>query len=380
MLLFLLVFFYIRRLAFSLESFGDFVECRSSKQEKYSAAWLVSSALLRALPESYLGLERLEKPGTMMEGASFLVFEGNTVFKSVDLLDFYVEHLSWYERRLRKVAPTEVVAEVLKSKTQRKRHLLRKNNILAVMPFYAAGAGQGPSSVSLRLPYLKATLASVSFFAEKRVVAVQNDRDYKALESMGLWDVLLLPVANPNKLGVATLIALHRLLRNGLTFGSSRRSYADYQDIDYVYYTESDQILRMRSLRHLLKIVDANPKRNVLVPRRVLPLPVSRDFDPSHTRLQASEELRTNSKSDTHDGFHRSQRCCFSGDLADACKQVDLIDRSTFAERNHSLLRPSPEGFALLPAEGNFLKMLFRPCLTHDPTPTTRGGCLLKKT
>ena len=73
------------------------------KQIKYSAAWFVNAEMLRKWPASGLDEERLENPGTMMEGASFLLFEGpgrRMVYKSADLLRFYVEHLSWYERRL----------------------------------------------------------------------------------------------------------------------------------------------------------------------------------------------------------------------------------------------------------------------------------------
>merc|ERR1711965_16459 len=74
--------------------------CRGPKQAKYSAAWLASSDLLRSLPESYLNTSRLFKRGTMMEAASFLLLEKTATYKTRDFLDFYVEHMSWYERRL----------------------------------------------------------------------------------------------------------------------------------------------------------------------------------------------------------------------------------------------------------------------------------------
>ena len=42
----------------------------------------------------------------MMEGASFLLLDhAKTTYKTLDLLDFYVEHLSWYERRLLVAGP-----------------------------------------------------------------------------------------------------------------------------------------------------------------------------------------------------------------------------------------------------------------------------------
>ena len=62
--------------------------CRGPKQAKYSAAWLASSDLLRALPESYLNTSRLFKRGTMMEAASFLLLEKTATFKTRDFLEF----------------------------------------------------------------------------------------------------------------------------------------------------------------------------------------------------------------------------------------------------------------------------------------------------
>ena len=98
--------------------------CRGPKQAKYSAAWLASSDLLRALPESYLNTSRLFKRGTMMEAASFLLLEKTATFKTRDFLDFYVEHLSWYERRL--IVATNPLADGVKVLGAARRALATK--------------------------------------------------------------------------------------------------------------------------------------------------------------------------------------------------------------------------------------------------------------
>ena len=82
-------------------SFEGGVLCTGSRQELYSAAWIASTAMLAAFP---IDRARLQRPGTGMEGATLILMElthNQRVFKSVDLLELFMEHLSWYERDLR---------------------------------------------------------------------------------------------------------------------------------------------------------------------------------------------------------------------------------------------------------------------------------------
>ena len=167
--------------------------CRGPKQAKYSAAWLASSDLLRSLPESYLNTSRLFKRGTMMEAASFLLLEKTNTFKTRDFLDFYVEHLSWYERRL--IVATNPLDQREKVLGAARRALAtkieamsfqrgRQLDAVAVMPFYGQGQGQGPSSVGLRGIYLNATIDSVrAALTRTVVVAVHNEQDLEFVET-----------------------------------------------------------------------------------------------------------------------------------------------------------------------------------------------------
>ena len=191
--------------------------CRGPKQAKYSAAWLASRAFLAGLDEGYLNTTRLSKPGTMMEGASFLVLErpgGARTVKTLDLLDLYVEHLSWYERRL--LVAGQELAKRHGSKEAGQRPVAYGRRVMgdhvrrfaahfqrgparaasaktvAVMPFFAAGQGQGPSSRGLRSAYLNATLRSVrATLTDHVVVAVTNAADLEAALDHGpLMDAL----------------------------------------------------------------------------------------------------------------------------------------------------------------------------------------------
>ena len=168
--------------------------CRGPKQAKYSAAWLADTDLLRSLPESYLNTSRLFKRGTMMEAASFLLLEKTATYKTRDFLDFYVEHLSWYERRLivatnpldqrEKVlgdARRALATKITEMPTTRAQRLL---DAVAVMPFYGQGQGQGPSSVGLRGIYLNATISSIrAALTRTVVVAVHNEQDLEFVET-----------------------------------------------------------------------------------------------------------------------------------------------------------------------------------------------------
>ena len=128
-----------------------------------------------------------------MEAASFLLLEKTATYKTRDFLDFYVEHLSWYERRLivatnplvdrEKVLGDARRALATKLKAMSFRQKQRPLDAVAVMPFYGQGQGQGPSDVGLRGIYLNATLDSVrAALTRTVVVAVHNERDVEFVE------------------------------------------------------------------------------------------------------------------------------------------------------------------------------------------------------
>lgn len=109
-----------------------------------------------------------------MEGASHIQMKGRSLFKSVDMFDFFIQHLSWYERRLDSdPAIKGTVTARLKHQTRTLTGVdntglggpfeknsyhnpLRQKNgqVLVVMPFYGAGKGSGNSDFSARATYL----------------------------------------------------------------------------------------------------------------------------------------------------------------------------------------------------------------------------------
>ena len=78
--------------------FNGIYDC-PNQGEAYSAAYLVTKGTFL---RHQVGEDRLLGGQGNMEGASHAVFRRARLTKTVDLFDFFIEHLSWYERRMAK--------------------------------------------------------------------------------------------------------------------------------------------------------------------------------------------------------------------------------------------------------------------------------------
>lgn len=174
-----------------------------------------------------------------MEGASHIQMKGRSLFKSVDMFDFFIQHLSWYERRLDSdPAIKGTVTARLKHQTRTLTGVdntglggpfeknsyhnpLRQKNgqVLVVMPFYGAGKGSGNSDFSARATYLNITVLSLYEIFPNIVISVgpESDYNYVAYESgLPLYDVMATPwIVKPSALGFATIISAQRRFTSG---------------------------------------------------------------------------------------------------------------------------------------------------------------------
>ena len=76
-----------------------------------------------------------------MEAASYVVMHASAKVKTVDLLDFFVVHLSWYERLLNRDGPAlrpRVLARLAKQKPRPAAGAGATDRVVVVMPFYAS--------------------------------------------------------------------------------------------------------------------------------------------------------------------------------------------------------------------------------------------------
>lgn len=281
----------------------------------YSAAFLATRAQLvgRAV-----GPAQLNNKLTNMESASYHLFGGkgeSAVWTSVDAFDFSVEHVSMYERVLQSTSlpPSPLRSALLAAYGQRlslmerdhrakcsegphaeRWHAARKGSAaqelgsrtVAVMPFYAVGAGSGHSIRDTKLKYLNITVHSILCHFDAVVVAVSHPLDQAyVLEQSGLpiYDVIVhSDLPRPSSTGMFTLQRVQDKLLHD----------PKWQQFDFVFYTEADQILHLRTAQVFAPLLATNAKDRaqhrgptkaqplpaILVPHRFHSVPSVRDF------------------------------------------------------------------------------------------------------
>lgn len=268
-----------------------FYKCRDSG-EAYSAAYLTTKEhLLNQFTGYNLTWVNCEMGSfIMMESKK----ENGSMVQSLDVLDFSVVHLSAYERlkrRWRKVLPdfinnksknkrdweTGSITEIVKAtKILRERaEIMREegtplstpevNRTVAIMPFLGAENGAGHSKLDNRYEYLKACFWSLYAAIPNIVAAVKNNADYeyaRHISGLPFYDVMLLTDLPKNAaLPVATVQNTKARIANGTW------------DFDYIFFTESDQILLLRRHAEFYEHLRQFP-RQMIIPHRLIPYPL----------------------------------------------------------------------------------------------------------
>jgi hypothetical protein len=263
--------------------------------EAYGAAWL---ATRRHLVDGHVADFNLTWVNCEM--ASFTVMGhfkrmmkpsgAGVIVQTLDVLDLSVLHLSTYERshkryqtqlwadkKIRKTAwhnidpvvtasrqvETDVKRRVKYGGKQAPRSAFSERTIV-VMPFLGGAMGAGHSVLSNRYHYLRACFWSIYEFFPHIVMAVTQESDVKwgkENSEMPWFDVVLLEnLPKSASLPMATVQYTRRML------------LSKKWDFDYVYYTESDQVLMLRNLESYRQYLEAFPLR-VLVPHRLMTYP-----------------------------------------------------------------------------------------------------------
>ena len=294
--------------------------------EAYAAAYLTRK-------EPFLKHTYGVNPRQHMETGGTVFRRQLVAYKTVDMFDFGVEHLSWLERRLsmqtlskpaKKVAMAELVA-VLKEREARlrgspSRHDPRvSNDVMVIMPFFSGGSGDAGHSVpELRQLYLNVTFWSFHRHIKDISVCVCTDNDAEWLRGNGLpWAEIILENCHidvtdkdtgktydkfkPSLLGVLT----SRAAQHRMSTGKWKHPY--------LFYTESDQVLFLRSLAGLLALASSN---RYVAPHRMLPMPTTQTFQqlPRAFGLvdrHATLELRRNERNVISAADEYQLSCCF---------------------------------------------------------------------
>ncbi|EGB09249.1 hypothetical protein AURANDRAFT_63486 [Aureococcus anophagefferens] len=387
--------------------FAGTYECPDTG-EAYSAAFLCTRAVFL---KSEVAEKRLFEGAANMEGASNAMFRKNRLLKTVDMFDFFIEHLSWYERRFK------ADADSLRARTLRRLREWTyhdsaavnpsgraRDDVVVIMPYYAtAGGDSGHSALESRRAYLKLTLESLKPTFPKYTVCVATEPDHAyvtdAANGLGFYDVLKrFDITKPSRLGFATLYTAQQALQHDPRWAGFK----------FVFYTESDQILHVRDVNQLLHIAGNGAVPNHVLPHRVMPAPRRRDMGPEPldwTGHPGADSLNAESgdapkkpgKAKARRGFRHAPGAMALAEFAlndakalhrvvDVTKASCCFDRAPCAKhRSHwkngrdravelfqiadPASSPSDEApgdsFALIAGEGNFLRQHFRVCAVN---------------
>jgi len=260
--------------------------------EAYSASYLTTKEHMLAIKSEGYNLTWVN-----CEMASFIhMKESNNFFKNanghgmivqtLDVLDFSAIHLSAFERSSKKYkhnlwkTKNDLKVEWTKIDPVIKaaKYLENLNNpniskieivwseeakrTVAIMPFLGGAMGAGHSELGNRFEYLKACFWSIYEFIPNIVAGVsrQEDVDWAWKESgLPFYDILLLEgLPKSASLPVATTQKTKKKLQSG------------EWDFDYIFFTESDQIIISRILPMLHDHLKLYPRRMIL-PHRLMP-------------------------------------------------------------------------------------------------------------
>eukprot|EP00603_Paraphysomonas_imperforata_P007358 CAMPEP_0114422952 /NCGR_PEP_ID=MMETSP0103-20121206/5885_1 /TAXON_ID=37642 ORGANISM="Paraphysomonas imperforata, Strain PA2" /NCGR_SAMPLE_ID=MMETSP0103 /ASSEMBLY_ACC=CAM_ASM_000201 /LENGTH=371 /DNA_ID=CAMNT_0001591573 /DNA_START=88 /DNA_END=1203 /DNA_ORIENTATION=+ len=252
--------------------------------EAYGASYLITKEHLLLqftdLPLNWVNCE-LASFMMMTPKRSLKPNHNGQIIQSLDVLDFSAIHLSAYERLTRrnhykkfyKKTPADTIEKMALSTASLKKRIANDVNIektpelqrtLAVMPFFGTGMGSGHSVLANRYKYLETCFWSIYSEIPHIVVGVtsQVDYDYCKNESgLPFFDVILnkdLPRGSSNP--VSTVQQVKKRFQSG-----------EY-DFDYMFFTESDQVLLMRKSAEMFQILKNHP-RYIIIPHRLMPYP-----------------------------------------------------------------------------------------------------------
>ena len=189
--------------------------------------------------------------------------------------------------------------------------MAKLDRTVAVMPFLGFANGAGHSHLNNRFEYLIACVYSLKEFYDHIVIFVKSEKDKHWVEQVSglpVWKVVLLDnLPKHAALPVATVQNTKKFIVSG------------EWDFDYVYFTESDQILMMRIPEVLYKHMDKYPRR-MLLPHRLMPYP-QRVLNNVHGR--SIPEIKPNEWNSWNE-----RSCCLQRDACQGRKAFIHIGKS----------------------------------------------------
>lgn len=232
--------------------------------EAFSSAWLITKRHFvhcRYRFQTHMG---------NFEGTVFSIFikDPRSIIMTRDYFDFQVEHLSsttntLQNHKLDSILINRLMNRVERFKIDSNSKRIEPSNVVALIPFSCDGASTSGEEVKrIRIAMFLATFWSLYRNNMEVVVSVSSNLDLLLLESFNLplfdiYKIYDFPYESawqqPRKMLIK---ATHDIEENIL-----------WEKFEFVYYTDGDQILQMRSANKLKSLIQAGDF--ILVPHRL---------------------------------------------------------------------------------------------------------------
>jgi len=157
------------------------------------------------------------------------------------------------------------------------------NHTIALIPFtgFAASTDKNAFQADIRKLYFKATFFSVYRYIRTIIVTVPTQNDFEVLRSMNLpvWKILNFKARYDLKVNTEHPLSTVRLPKHSLMYVIDKmRSSAAYSRFRYVYYSEGDLVMHMRSERQLLDALDNSQGEFAAAPHRMQSNPLPKAY------------------------------------------------------------------------------------------------------
>ena len=294
-------------------------------------------------------------------------FQG-LIMQTLDVLDFSVIHLSTFERGFRrnqkKLWPTykndaqrkvfwgnisvvKSTAEFLTESSSQEKHdwLPEAKRTVVIMPFLGGAMGAGHSVLSNRYVYLVACFWSIYKYIPNIIVSVASEADVewaKNKSGMPFYDVFHMKgLPKSAALPVATTQETRRRILDGRL------------DFDYIFYTESDQILLWRDPSHLYDYLRVYPE-HMLLPHRLMAYPPRVLEEIHHRTLSANHVSRYDTLKESLLAW-TNMSCCLP--------RQNCVSRKRWVHlKNAKVPIVNYLGIEVPLGNSNFLDEIYRPC------------------
>lgn len=236
--------------------------------ESYAGAWLIKR-------DVYMTLDNMIDRMGSLETASTMVVQNHGIIPVMtrDYFDFQVEHLSSTTNQLRNHNADDVLLHRLVSKGRNLRRVAenspdKRSDVLVVIPFSTNAASEASTAKTmlqkLRWGFFTNTFFSIYRYFPRIVVFVSSLADRQLLldNFVPAHDIITLPQQPQG----------WQHPRQALRYAYDRlKSDVAYDWVQYVYYSEGDQILHARRPDTLLQLLEdfRGEKSLAMVPHRM---------------------------------------------------------------------------------------------------------------